>query len=371
MTTSLRSTVGTPAAEHEAIAELARRTAMLGAIGYAATRIVGGSDWRAGIQELLERLGEAMQVSRVSLFETHRGPDGKLVQSCRWDWGEPGLSPISNDPRYQNMSLAGEDGEELEDWARRRQRGEVVHALLSETTGYTRQVFEEGVRRIALVSDEPDKHAARDLAPGVTVHHRSELDAVQRELRDGPLVLVLHHRQRVVEQHRDPLVRGRRGARCHALHDRKEQPFFLVHVAQQLLAHIVEYGRQSRHLRMVLGVPVCQPVQILANDGNVGANVVVMPRDKAVDETRNGKGGEVDRRIRLGGNRPQLGDQMIDVDVGAGAGLIQRLPALAPELDPGAAEHIRRSQIAGDDGPDERVAVDVRHREAAPPRGRD
>lgn len=143
MTTPLRSTAGGPAAEHEAVAELARRTAMLGAIGYAATRIIGGPDWRAGIQELLERLGEAMQVSRVSLFETHLGPDGKLVQSCRWDWGEQGLPPISNDPRYQNMSLAGDDGAELDDWSLRRQRGEVIQAQLRDTTGYTREVFEE------------------------------------------------------------------------------------------------------------------------------------------------------------------------------------------------------------------------------------
>jgi PAS domain S-box-containing protein len=144
MSASLNRPVETPGAATEpALVELARRTAMLGAIGYAATRIIGGRDWRTGIQELLERLGEAMQVSRVSLFETHRGPGGKLVQSCRWDWAEPGLPPISTDPRYQNMSLAGDDGAELDDWALRRQRGEVVQALLRDTTGYTRQVFEE------------------------------------------------------------------------------------------------------------------------------------------------------------------------------------------------------------------------------------
>jgi PAS domain S-box-containing protein len=145
MTTSLRSAPETPAAPNDpALAELARRTAMLGAIGYAATRIVGGRDWRAGIQELLDRLGAAMRVSRVSLFETHRGPDGKLAQSCRWDWGEPGLPKISDNPLYQNMSLADEEGgPELGDWSVRRQRGEVVQAMLRDTTGYTRQVFEE------------------------------------------------------------------------------------------------------------------------------------------------------------------------------------------------------------------------------------
>jgi hypothetical protein len=56
----------------DALGELARRTAMPGAVGYAATRIVAGTDWRAGIQDLLERLGQATGVSRASLFEIHR-----------------------------------------------------------------------------------------------------------------------------------------------------------------------------------------------------------------------------------------------------------------------------------------------------------
>lgn len=143
--TSLSSKAESPPAGNEpALKELARRTAMLGAIGYAATRIVGGADWKAGIQELLDRLGVAMQVSRVSLFAAHRGPDGRPVQSCRWDWAEPGLPKISTDPRYHDMPLTDEaNGDELDDWSRRRQRGEVVQAHFSETSGYTRQVFEE------------------------------------------------------------------------------------------------------------------------------------------------------------------------------------------------------------------------------------
>jgi indolepyruvate ferredoxin oxidoreductase len=49
----------------------------------------------------------------------------------------------------------------------------------------SRQLAAEGVRPIIVVSDEPDKYAAdTDWAPGVTRRHRSELDAVQRELRE-------------------------------------------------------------------------------------------------------------------------------------------------------------------------------------------
>ncbi|MES2535256.1 MAG: indolepyruvate ferredoxin oxidoreductase family protein [Pseudomonadota bacterium] len=49
----------------------------------------------------------------------------------------------------------------------------------------SRQIAAEGVRPIIVVTDEPDKYpAGTDWAPGVTIRHRSELDAVQRELRE-------------------------------------------------------------------------------------------------------------------------------------------------------------------------------------------
>jgi indolepyruvate ferredoxin oxidoreductase len=49
----------------------------------------------------------------------------------------------------------------------------------------SRQIAAEGVGTIIVVTDEPDKYpAGYDWAPGVTVRHRMELDAVQRELRE-------------------------------------------------------------------------------------------------------------------------------------------------------------------------------------------
>jgi PAS domain S-box-containing protein len=126
----------------DALGELARRTAMLDAVGYAATRIVAGTDWRAGIQELLDRLGQSTGVSRVSLFEIHRDANQLLVESCRYDWTEPGQPPMSNDPRYRNMPLMNDHGV-IDEWTARRQRGEVVQATLRDVTGYNRQVFEE------------------------------------------------------------------------------------------------------------------------------------------------------------------------------------------------------------------------------------
>ncbi|HLB80780.1 MAG TPA: adenylate/guanylate cyclase domain-containing protein [Dongiaceae bacterium] len=121
----------------------ARLRAMLGAIGYAATDILGGEDWQAGIREFLARLGAASGVGRVTLFRVHRAADGRLSESCIFDWAAPGLPHISGDPRYHDMPLQDRPGGELDDWSRRRQRGEIVQALRRDTTGHTREVFEQ------------------------------------------------------------------------------------------------------------------------------------------------------------------------------------------------------------------------------------
>jgi indolepyruvate ferredoxin oxidoreductase len=60
----------------------------------------------------------------------------------------------------------------------------------------TRQVAAEGVACIELVTDEPEKYdGVTNLAPGVTIHHRRELDAVQRRLRETPGCTVLIYDQ--------------------------------------------------------------------------------------------------------------------------------------------------------------------------------
>src|SRR5262245_41395731 len=92
------------------MAELTRRTAMLSAVAYMSTRIVAEPAWRDLMPDLVERLGQATEMSRVTLFEAHHDREGNPVQSCRYDWAESGLALISSDPRYNNMPLLVADG---------------------------------------------------------------------------------------------------------------------------------------------------------------------------------------------------------------------------------------------------------------------
>ncbi|WP_322067316.1 indolepyruvate ferredoxin oxidoreductase family protein [Burkholderia ubonensis] len=58
----------------------------------------------------------------------------------------------------------------------------------------THQLASEGAKKIVIVTDEPEKYDGQTslLAPGVTIHHRDQLDDVQRELREieGTTILV-------------------------------------------------------------------------------------------------------------------------------------------------------------------------------------
>ncbi|MCI5074733.1 MAG: indolepyruvate ferredoxin oxidoreductase family protein [Oricola sp.] len=71
------------------------------------------------------------------------------------------------------------------------------------------QVRGEGVERIAVVSDEPGKYAGHANFPGgVTIHHRDDLDAVQRELLTVPGVSVLIYDQTCAAEKRRRRKRG-------------------------------------------------------------------------------------------------------------------------------------------------------------------
>ncbi|MFK3798894.1 indolepyruvate ferredoxin oxidoreductase family protein [Pseudomonas sp. NPDC088444] len=73
----------------------------------------------------------------------------------------------------------------------------------------SRQVFNEGVQRIALVSDDPDKYPSRDaFAPITTFHHRRDLDSVQRELREFKGVSVIIYDQTCATEKRRRRKRG-------------------------------------------------------------------------------------------------------------------------------------------------------------------
>jgi indolepyruvate ferredoxin oxidoreductase len=82
----------------------------------------------------------------------------------------------------------------------------------------TIQVHGEGAKKIAVVTDEPEKYPpGTEWAPGVTVHHRDDYDQVQREFREIPGMSVIIYdqtcaaekrRRRKRNQYPDPAKRA-------------------------------------------------------------------------------------------------------------------------------------------------------------------
>ncbi len=73
----------------------------------------------------------------------------------------------------------------------------------------TRQVYAEGVKRIVVMSDEPEKYPlGTEWAPGVVIEHRDRLDAVQRDLRESEGVTLLLYDQTCAAEKRRRRKRG-------------------------------------------------------------------------------------------------------------------------------------------------------------------
>ncbi|HVQ04250.1 MAG TPA: indolepyruvate ferredoxin oxidoreductase family protein, partial [Burkholderiaceae bacterium] len=74
----------------------------------------------------------------------------------------------------------------------------------------TRELEAEGAKRVVVVTDDPGKYNAPvNLAPGTTVRHRDDLDAVQRELRDIEGCTILVYDQTCATEKRRRRKRGK------------------------------------------------------------------------------------------------------------------------------------------------------------------
>ena len=73
-----------------------------------------------------------------------------------------------------------------------------------------REVAAEGAQRVVIVTDEPEKYASGTKWPdGVAIHHRDELDTVQRELAEISGVTILIYDQTCAAEKRRRRKRGK------------------------------------------------------------------------------------------------------------------------------------------------------------------
>ncbi|MBM3130612.1 MAG: PAS domain S-box protein [Chloroflexi bacterium] len=85
---------------------LRQREAILSVVAYATEQLFQTPDWNQCIPDLLARLGQAAQVSRVYIFQNHRDATGALLASQRYEWCHPGIAPQIDNPDLQALPYA-------------------------------------------------------------------------------------------------------------------------------------------------------------------------------------------------------------------------------------------------------------------------
>jgi PAS domain S-box-containing protein len=108
---------------------LHRRDAFLEAVSLAAERFLRTDFWEANPTDILGQLGQAMEVSRVYIFENHLGEDGTLLTSQRFEWVAQGIASEWDNPDNQNFPYhTGGMGRFADLMA----RGEIVHGNIKD-----------------------------------------------------------------------------------------------------------------------------------------------------------------------------------------------------------------------------------------------
>jgi PAS domain S-box-containing protein len=83
---------------------LRRRDAILRAVALAAERFIERvASWEESAQGVLERLGQAAEASRVYILENHRGEDGELRSTMRYEWVASGVSAQIDKPHLASF----------------------------------------------------------------------------------------------------------------------------------------------------------------------------------------------------------------------------------------------------------------------------
>ena len=103
-------------------ANLRQREAILESVTFAAEQFLKASDWRANIDNVLERLGKTIDATHAYLFEHHPGEDGKEVSSLTHEWTAAGFPSDLDNSIYQSTQPLHEGMDSTDD---RLRKGEV------------------------------------------------------------------------------------------------------------------------------------------------------------------------------------------------------------------------------------------------------
>ena len=84
---------------------LRRRDAILMAISFAAVEFLRSNDWTHLIQQTLDHIGPAAEVSRMYLFQNHYGPTGAILTDQKFEWCDEGIESQISKPEFHQVHM--------------------------------------------------------------------------------------------------------------------------------------------------------------------------------------------------------------------------------------------------------------------------
>src|SRR5919198_1546986 len=102
---------------------LYRLSAFLRSVAFAAERLSRAPVWDPALEEVLEGMGEAGEVSRVFLAENVRLETGEMGIRIQHEWSAPGVGARSDHP-----GAGWRSGKDIEEWAGDLREGAAVFA---------------------------------------------------------------------------------------------------------------------------------------------------------------------------------------------------------------------------------------------------
>jgi PAS domain S-box-containing protein len=126
----------------------AHKSDEIDALAFAAQRFLAAASWQECILDVLGRLGEAADLSRVYVFENRTDDDGRLLASRRYEWAAPGIPAQITDAAEEGQPWEGVGWRR---WAEGFGRGEALYGKIQEFPEEERAgLKEQNINSIAL-----------------------------------------------------------------------------------------------------------------------------------------------------------------------------------------------------------------------------
>lgn len=122
----------------QAEAAIQRRDKILEALAYSGEQLLSSTVLPEHLPNTLSHLGQAIEVSRVYIFENSESPDGELLASQRYEWVDAGITPQIDNPDLQNFHLVSNG---LSRWVETMKQGGTIYGNIREFPESERDVL--------------------------------------------------------------------------------------------------------------------------------------------------------------------------------------------------------------------------------------